>query len=99
MRRCGRPRGLRTRTLTLDLTLALIITLAQTPILTGASHAEMWEAKRIKDAAIHPVTGEKMFLPGRMSAFVPMNTIPTAGMLLAGSPAAIVFWQVTGQRG
>eukprot|EP00316_Scyphosphaera_apsteinii_P024242 CAMPEP_0119333994 /NCGR_PEP_ID=MMETSP1333-20130426/86425_1 /TAXON_ID=418940 /ORGANISM="Scyphosphaera apsteinii, Strain RCC1455" /LENGTH=320 /DNA_ID=CAMNT_0007344199 /DNA_START=55 /DNA_END=1017 /DNA_ORIENTATION=- len=57
------------------------------------SDDDLWEAKRIKDAVIHPVTGEEMFLPGRMSAFVPVNTIPTAGMLLARSPAATVFWQ------
>ena len=58
-----------------------------------ASDADLWEAKRIKDAIIHPVTGEKMFLPGRMSAFVPANTIPTAGMLLAKTPMQTVFWQ------
>ena len=40
----------------------------------SATDAELWEAKRIKDAIIHPVTNEKMFLPGRMSAFVPVNT-------------------------
>ena len=28
-----------------------------------------------------------------MSAFVPANAIPTAGMLLASSPSQIVFWQ------
>ena len=60
---------------------------------TGATDAELWNAKRIRDAIIHPVTGEKMFLPGRMSAFVPANTIPTAGMLLAKTPMQTVFWQ------
>jgi len=59
----------------------------------GVSDHELWEAKRIKDAIIHPVTGEKMFLPGRMSAFLPMNAIPTAGMLLARTPAATIFFQ------
>ena len=58
-----------------------------------ASDAELWEAKRIKDAIIHPVTNEKMFLAGRMSAFVPVNTIPTVGMLFAQTPAQTVFWQ------
>ena len=47
-----------------------------------ASDAELWEAKRIKDAIIHPVTGEKMFLPGRMSAFVLVNTPTTVGKQL-----------------
>jgi len=59
----------------------------------GATDHELWEAKRVVDAIVHPVTGEEMFLPGRMSAFVPANTIPTAGMLIAKSPAATVFWQ------
>ena len=40
---------------------------------SSATDAELWEAKRIKDAIIHPVTNEKMFLPGRMSAFVPQH--------------------------
>ena len=62
-----------------------------------ASDAELWDAKRIKDAVIHPVTGEKMFLPGRMSAFVPVNTIPTVGMLLAKTPVQNVFWQWVNQ--
>ena len=59
----------------------------------GVSDFELWEAKRIKDAVVHPVTGEEMFLPGRMSAFVPVNTIPPFGMLIAKSPATTVFWQ------
>ena len=59
----------------------------------AASADELWQAKRVKDAVIHPVTGEEMFLLGRMSAFVPVNTIPTAGMLLAKSPMVTIFWQ------
>ena len=59
----------------------------------GVSDAELWDAKRVKDAVIHPTTGEKMFLPGRMSAFVPVNTIPTVGMLVASTPAQTIFWQ------
>ena len=60
---------------------------------TGATDAELWDAKRVKDAIIHPVSGDKMFLPGRMSAFVPVNTIPTVGMLVAATPMQTVFWQ------
>jgi len=62
-----------------------------------ATDVELWEAKRIKDAIIHPVTNEKMFLPGRMSAFVLVNTPTTVGMLLAKTPAQNVFWQWVNQ--
>ena len=63
----------------------------------GVSDAELWDAKRVKDAVIHPTTGEEMFLPGRMSAFVPVNTVPTVGMLIAKSPMQTVFWQWANQ--
>lgn len=59
----------------------------------GTTDAALWEAKRVKDAVIHPVTGEEMFPPGRMSAFVPMNAVPTVGMLAARTPLQTVFWQ------
>jgi len=63
----------------------------------GVSDAALWNAKRVVDGIIHPVTGEEMFFLGRMSAFVPTNTIPTLGMLTASSPAATIFWQWANQ--
>ena len=58
----------------------------------GVSDEEMWKARQIKEAIIHPSTGEKMFLPGRMSCFVPTNLVPTAGMLMSTTPTTMLFW-------
>ena len=63
----------------------------------GLGDHELWEAKRTKDAIIHPATGTEMFLPGRMSAFVPANTFSTALMVLARSPAMVVLGQWSNQ--
>ena len=51
----------------------------------GVDDEAMWEAQRTVNAIIHGPTGEKMFLPGRMSMFVPMNVPATAGMIMARS--------------
>ncbi|KAL7750020.1 Sideroflexin FSF1 [Sorochytrium milnesiophthora] len=55
---------------------------------------EYWQAKKLYAATFHPDTGEKVFLPFRMSCFVPTNLFIIAGMLLPNpSTAAILFWQ------
>ncbi|CAD7937224.1 unnamed protein product [Amoebophrya sp. A120] len=56
---------------------------------------KFWEAKKVVDATIHPVTGEVMFLPGRMSAYVPANLPVTSGMVILSqrSLGQTVFWQ------
>ena len=59
----------------------------------GKTDADMWEAQRIVDAVVHGPTGEVMFIPGRMSMFVPMNLPATAGMIMARSTPAILFFQ------
>ena len=46
--------------------------------------AELWRAKKVVDATLHPDTGEPVFLPLRMSCFVLSNLVVTAGMLTPG---------------
>jgi len=63
----------------------------------GVDDEAMWEAQRTVNAIIHGPTGEKMFLPGRMSMFVPMNVPATAGMIMARSVPVTLFWQWANQ--
>jgi len=59
----------------------------------GMSDEEMWNHRKNVDVSIHPVTGEELLKVGRMSAFVPMNVPLCAFMLMANSPAQVVFTQ------
>eukprot|EP01084_Bolivina_argentea_P214498 364125_1 len=56
-------------------------------------NTKLWDARLRTDAIIHPQTNEKIFLPFRMSCFVPMNLPIAAGMLLSKSLGAGLFWQ------
>ncbi|CAB5192654.1 unnamed protein product [Rhizophagus irregularis] len=59
---------------------------------------KLWHAKKIVDSTIHPDTGEPVFLPFRMSSFVPTNLVVVAGMLMPNpSIGSIIFWQWTNQ--
>ncbi|RIB16386.1 Tricarboxylate/iron carrier, partial [Gigaspora rosea] len=52
----------------------------------------------VVDSTVHPDTGEPVFLPFRMSCFVPTNLIVVAGMLMPNpSMKSIIFWQWTNQ--
>jgi len=62
-----------------------------------ADDAAMWNAQRVVSSVIHEPTGEKMFLPGRMSMFVPVNVPIAAGLLMSKSVAAGAFWQWVNQ--
>lgn len=63
----------------------------------GQTDVQMWEAQNLVDAIVHGPTGEKMFIPGRMSMFVPMNLPATAGMIMARSVPVTLFWQWANQ--
>ncbi|PSK51751.1 hypothetical protein B9Z65_3018 [Elsinoe australis] len=59
---------------------------------------ELWEAKKVVDATLHPDTGEPVFLPFRMSCFVLSNLVVTGGMLTPNlSTAGTLGWQITNQ--
>ncbi|KAI0425318.1 Tricarboxylate/iron carrier [Xylaria sp. FL1042] len=59
---------------------------------------ELWNAKKIIDSTLHPDTGERVFLPWRMSCAVLVNFAVTAGMLTPGlKTTGIVFWQIVNQ--
>ena len=59
---------------------------------------ELWQAKKIIDSTLHPDTGEKVFLPFRMSCFVISNLVVTAGMLTPNlSTTGTLLWQITNQ--
>uniref|UniRef100_A0A3B3XD95 Sidoreflexin n=1 Tax=Poecilia mexicana TaxID=48701 RepID=A0A3B3XD95_9TELE len=60
----------------------------------GVTDAVLWEAQKIKQAIIHPDTGEKILMPFRMSGFVPFGTPVVIGLLLPNQTmATTIFWQ------
>eukprot|EP00924_Labyrinthula_sp_SR-Ha-C_P002430 snap_masked-scaffold_16-processed-gene-4.20-mRNA-1 protein AED:0.02 eAED:0.02 QI:0/-1/0/1/-1/1/1/0/324 len=61
------------------------------------TNEELWEAKKVKEAVIHPITGEKINPLFRMAAFVPVNVPLVAGMLSFTSPFGTVFMQWANQ--
>ncbi|XP_074640676.1 sideroflexin-5-like [Tubulanus polymorphus] len=58
------------------------------------TNKQLWEAQKIKQAIIHPDTGEKILAPFRMSGYVPFGSPIVVGLLLPNPTLrATVFWQ------
>jgi tricarboxylate carrier len=58
------------------------------------TNKDLWQAQKVKQAIVHPDTNEKIFMPFRMSGYVPFNSPIVAGLLLP-NPTLLqtVFWQ------
>uniref|UniRef100_A0A1I7XT15 Sideroflexin-5 n=1 Tax=Heterorhabditis bacteriophora TaxID=37862 RepID=A0A1I7XT15_HETBA len=62
--------------------------------LVDITDKQLWEAQKIKQAIIHPDTGDKILPPFRMSGYVPFGWITVTGMLLPNpSWPTLLFWQ------
>ncbi|CAL8330881.1 sideroflexin-5b [Gadus morhua] len=60
----------------------------------GVSDQQLWEAQKVKQAIIHPDTGEKIFMPFRMSGYVPFGTPIVIGLLLPNQTVvSTIIWQ------
>ncbi|XP_058504895.1 sideroflexin-5b [Solea solea] len=60
----------------------------------GVTDLQLWEAQKIKQAIIHPDTGEKIFMPFRMSGYVPFGTPIVIGLLLPNQTVvSTIIWQ------
>uniref|UniRef100_A0A8C5H3L4 Sidoreflexin n=1 Tax=Gouania willdenowi TaxID=441366 RepID=A0A8C5H3L4_GOUWI len=60
----------------------------------GVTDCQLWEAQKIKQAIIHPDTGEKIFMPFRMSGYVPFGTPIVIGLLLPNQTVvSTIIWQ------
>ncbi|XP_022080655.1 sideroflexin-5-like isoform X2 [Acanthaster planci] len=60
----------------------------------GITNKQLWEAQKLKQAVFHPDTEKKIFMPLRMSGFVPFGTVSVVGMLLPNPTlASTLFWQ------
>jgi len=58
------------------------------------SDAELWEARQMVEATVHPQTGEPVFPTFRVSACIPIWTPMAAGMLLSpATPFFRILWQ------
>lgn len=56
--------------------------------------ADLWRARKVKEAILHPDTNESIPMPFRMSGFVPFGTPIVVGMLLPGQTVlSTMFWQ------
>lgn len=63
----------------------------------GTTNDDLWHAKKLVNAAVHPSSGSTLHPLVRMAGFVPINLPMVAGMLMSTSVPAALFFQWTNQ--
>mmetsp|Transcript_8377 Transcript_8377/g.16676 ORF Transcript_8377/g.16676 Transcript_8377/m.16676 type:complete len:353 (-) Transcript_8377:289-1347(-) len=58
----------------------------------SATDADLWRARKLVEAAIHPDTKEIIPRPFRMSGYVPYNGPVCVAMMASSSTPALLFW-------
>ncbi|XP_071948666.1 sideroflexin-5-like [Antedon mediterranea] len=88
------PRTLFTSNKKLQESISLLEAFRNGTLPEGITNQQLWAAQKIKQAIIHPDTGEKVFMPFRMSGFVPFGSPIVVGLLLPNPTlASTIFWQ------
>lgn len=63
----------------------------------GASNADLWRAKQIRDSAMHPDTKEIIPRPFRMAGYVPFNGPVCVAMMISSTTPTLLFWNWVNQ--
>eukprot|EP00164_Ancoracysta_twista_P004654 GFYU01006287.1.p1 GENE.GFYU01006287.1~~GFYU01006287.1.p1 ORF type:complete len:330 (+),score=76.00 GFYU01006287.1:82-1071(+) len=64
----------------------------------GVTDEQLWQARKVKEAIVHPDTNEEIFAPFRFSAFAVVNVPVMVGLLLPNPGiGAVMFWQWVNQ--
>uniref|UniRef100_H2YZY8 Sidoreflexin n=1 Tax=Ciona savignyi TaxID=51511 RepID=H2YZY8_CIOSA len=88
------PRTLLTTKNELEDSLSLLNSYENGSLPQNVTDARLWNAQKIKQAIIHPDTGDKIPMPFRMSGYVPFGTPIVIGLLLPNQTlVSTVFWQ------
>lgn len=88
------PRTLFTREETLQASVKLLEEYKNGSVAPEVTDKQLWEAQKIKQAILHPDTGNRIPMPFRMSGFAPFGTITVTGLLLPNQTFyQMIFWQ------
>lgn len=84
--------------LSIDESAALIDQYREGKLPPGVSANQLWTAKKIKDSAIHPDTGNKIVPPFRMCGYAVFGTPIVVGMMIPNaSMASTIFYHTLNQ--
>eukprot|EP00529_Nitzschia_sp_RCC80_P020281 CAMPEP_0113488160 /NCGR_PEP_ID=MMETSP0014_2-20120614/25875_1 /TAXON_ID=2857 /ORGANISM="Nitzschia sp." /LENGTH=396 /DNA_ID=CAMNT_0000381867 /DNA_START=163 /DNA_END=1349 /DNA_ORIENTATION=+ /assembly_acc=CAM_ASM_000159 len=65
--------------------------------MVSVTDRDLWEARRVVDAALHPDTGDVIPKPFRMSGYVPFNGPICVAMVASTSTMPLLFWSWVNQ--